>query len=132
MTLTIGQGHGLDLSRSNHISFDSSRRGEYGGLALPKSNYMTIAEAASAAEHAEAGGGAVDCPPLTRLLGVVARNGKKRSKARKKIITKLFRYIFGSDQKWSLQGPKIPKCSKILPEPNNASENPHYLGNSNS
>ena len=57
---------------------------------------LTRAEAASPAEHAVArGGGSVDCPPLlTRLLGHVARSGKKRSKAHRKSLRKYFGHFF--------------------------------------
>ena len=45
---------------------------------------LTLAEAASLAEHAVAGGGQLTAPLLTLLLGHVARSRKEQSRARYK------------------------------------------------
>ena len=53
-------------------------------------------------------------PRLSRLLRIVEQNGKRRLKAREKIISKSFRSFFGSGQNWGHQASKFQNFPKPI------------------
>ena len=65
--------------------------------------------------HAVGGGGVFEKPLLTRLLGIVARNRKVRSKARKKSLRKYFGQCFAT--LYNIEVTKGHQRSNLLKNP---------------
>ena len=75
------------------------------------------------------GGGGVEHPRLSRLLLVVEKNGKKRSKARQKGLRNYFSQFFAKVKIMAPRAKKWQNFRVFLRLSNIVSENLYYFGN---